>query len=553
MSVGRRFLCVAIVAACALIWENGSARAVAQEAKGAQNGDVQDLLYLAPKRPIVIRLHIRVDGQPLTEMRAAIARAIFDALDADSNGVLEGSELAGIPSTELLTAAAKGAGKKAAASPNRPNDLRKQHVTADELTAQLLPSIGNPFAIVVETGAKPAVNSAAERLKASPYGSPQSDSLEMSSLLAILDANGDGRVTLDECTRVDELFHLLDLNDDETISRTELAQVAAAKNSSRKGAPTPLSNLAGLLEPIDRQGTEEGLARKLVEKYGRTSPALAATRLGDPTPGCELDVALPKKLLERPFVALHAGSAPIEDDSIGLGAAKTDEMLLRLGPLPIELQAAESPPRPVSQTAYAKALFKRADRDNNDYLDASEFAGTNLGLGPDEFKAIDRDHNGMIFEEEWVAFMTVYQIVADHRVTLTIAGAATDPIAQFDSNGDGRLTHNEWVRALATIRSWDTNHDGEISPDEIPRRFVGTFHLGTLSPAGNQSMAPMRGMTSPPAAAAGSAPAWFQKMDRNRDGEVSLREFLGPISVFRRLDANHDGYLQPDEARQGTE
>ena len=382
---------------------------------------------------------------------------------------------------------------------------------------------------------------------------PQSDSLEMSSLLAILDANGDGRVTLDECTRVDELFHLLDLNDDETISRTEFAEVAAAKNSSRKGAPTPLSDLAGLLQPIDRQGTEEELARKLVEKYGRTSPALAATRLGDPTPRCELDVALPKKTLEKPAVALHAGSTPVNDDSIGLAAGKPDEMLLRLGPLPIELQAAESPPRPVSQAAYAKSLFKRADRDNNDYLDASEFAGTNLGLGPDEFKAIDRDHNGMIFEEEWVAFMTVYQIVADHRVTLTIAGAATDPIAQFDSNGDGRLTHNEWVRALATIRSWDTNHDGEISPDEIPRRFVGTFHLGTLSPAGNQSMAPMRGMTSRPAAAASSAPAWFQKMDRNRDGEVSLREFLGPISVFRRLDANHDGYLQPDEARQGTE
>ena len=78
MSVGRRFLCVAVVAACALIWENVSARAIAQQAKGAQNGDVQDLLYLAPKRPIVIRMHIRVDGQPLTEMRTAIARAIFD-------------------------------------------------------------------------------------------------------------------------------------------------------------------------------------------------------------------------------------------------------------------------------------------------------------------------------------------------------------------------------------------------------------------------------------------------------------------------------------------
>ena len=164
----------------------------------------------------------------------AIARAIFDSLDADSNGVLEGNELAGVPSTELLAVAAKGAGKKTVESRNRPNKPRKQRITADELTAHLLSSIGTPFAIVVETGAKSAGKSAAERLVAGRYGSSQSDSLEMSSLLAILDANGDGRVTLDECTRVDELFHLLDLNDDETISRTEMAEVAAAKNSSRK-------------------------------------------------------------------------------------------------------------------------------------------------------------------------------------------------------------------------------------------------------------------------------------------------------------------------------
>ena len=48
---------------------------------------------------------------------------------------------------------------------------------------------------------------------------------------------------------------------------------------------------------------------------------------------------------------------------------------------------------------------------------------------------------------------------------------------------------------------------------------------------------------------ASEGPVWFQKMDRNHDGEVSLREFLGPLSVFRRLDTNGDGRLDAREAQ----
>jgi len=39
----------------------------------------------------------------------------------------------------------------------------------------------------------------------------------------------------------------------------------------------------------------------------------------------------------------------------------------------------------------------------------------------------------------------------------------------------------------------------------------------------------------------GDGPAWFAKMDRNRDGDLSPREFIGPREVFRRLDVDGDG------------
>ena len=49
------------------------------------------------------------------------------------------------------------------------------------------------------------------------------------------------------------------------------------------------------------------------------------------------------------------------------------------------------------------------------------------------------------------------------------------------------------------------------------------------------------------------SPVWFSKMDRNSDGDLSPREFIGSEEDFRNLDADGDGLISSDEARQFEE
>jgi Ca2+-binding EF-hand superfamily protein len=107
--------------------------------------------------------------------------------------------------------------------------------------------------------------------------------------------------------------------------------------------------------------------------------------------------------------------------------------------------------------------------------------------------------------------------------SLALAHGAGKGLARFDRDGNGAVTRSE-MRTTEGERfdKIDTNHDGQLTADEIQ------------------------------AAHREAAAAHFAAKDTDKDGKLSRAEVAKmPDPMFARLDANHDGFLTPDELAQG--
>ena len=101
------------------------------------------------------------------------------------------------------------------------------------------------------------------------------------------------------------------------------------------------------------------------------------------------------------------------------------------------------------------------------------------------------------------------------------------------------------------IKKFDVDKDGKITRAEIPQtiRFAvsrGPNAYSLLYPRGIQRVA--IGPGGKPVVNESQGPEWFTRMDRNGDGDVTLKEFLGDEMQFRKLDANNDGFIELAEA-----
>lgn len=503
-------------------------------------------LFFGPAAPFLFDATLSAGGYETKALRSRYAAALFETLDTDGDGKLSAAEAAQIPRNGRWRANADRLQDDWQQLDASPQD---RSISLAELEQFIFEQFGPELTVEVE----PPRLSQTVRLHSE------------------LDRNGDGRVSRDEIETGFQTLWQFDFDDDETLSVAELqpyplAALEAMRQAEMQDEPPPL-----LLVQTDEE--RKSAAARMVALYGtdhdgqsRHIPleTLAAGGIReaflkrfdrDRSGGwsaAEIELYLKHGPAPLVMSATLAPSQRVElvdvspelADNLVLPESRNRRPLLRMGGVPVECVARNRLWQATDAIKLYQTRFFTSDADRNGYLDVNEFAGLQA---PAPFSAVDIDGNEQITRREIQAYFELEFLAAQSRLVAMISDRAVTLFDILDENADKRLSEREFLRGSERIKSYDATQDDALAPSELTSRYAITFtqpqvmDFRPTAASGPMSRQPIvREETS--------GPVWFRRMDRNRDGELSWREFLGPRETFDELDRDGDGWIERDEA-----
>jgi Ca2+-binding EF-hand superfamily protein len=528
--------------------------------------DAYKILYFANSRVTVMQINVIIDGQSPNQHFETCVDALLKSLDKNSDGVVTVEESRGklISAQEAKRILAID-GDAVDASPDfNPKDGK---ISRSELLAYFKRIGILPFHVTLQSRTAAVDPNSGAVI-------PQAQSGQ-AALFERLDANRDQKLSVEELGNAWAVLRKLDLDGDETISAVELQPLA----SQTRPANPAMNNAATPGIPFASVSSGESLPkiiRRLVDKYDSTDPTKSGTGTASPRnqklSPMELGITQAECAKfdvdgdgQLDFVELRQyviSADPTYGVSLNLTEGRADvtgnkddvvhnsvdgDAHLQIDSVQISVTAIPGEHAFDAMSAI-QPLFMRLDEDSNGYLERAE--ASNLLTFGATFPDLDTDQNGKLVLEEVASYLMPRMEIAQNRVELSIIEQGRTLFDILDVDRDGRLAHRE-VRSVADkLALWDSDHDGQLSEKEIPLQFWIVA---------SRAMLPNLGIRVDPAGPsprfrpqAQAGPIWFRKMDRNGDGEISRREFLGELDLFDQLDLNHDAAIELQEALRAT-
>jgi Ca2+-binding EF-hand superfamily protein len=589
---------IALIAALVLAPIIGLAPAAEQKKQKPQPvmaDDVQDLVFLGEARPVYLRLHVRVDGKSVGAAWDAFVKQLFKHLDVNGDGFLSKDEAEGVPTVDQILSGLPVSGLGAlggfGGAPSHPSfdDLdadKDGKVSLAELSTFYRKQGFLPVQFQHDTKEPNPIMMAIGGGGGEPTVGAISD-----SIFKLLDTNKDGKLSREELAAAADVLLKLDENDDEMIVPRELVPPAEPKVG---GGGFTMPNFGGgkkvatdnywvtlleypgqapalLMERMKVRYAKEKGKSLTREDLGLDEATFAKLDTnGDGvlddkelagwfkrTPDVELTLRIGGRTGDQGRVEPAGKAAPLAKQL----QTTSNYALLDLGATRIELRGNEAQ-RPDRLGGIIRqqfqAQFRQADKDGNGYIDAKEAEASPFFRGL--FKTLDRDGDGKVTEKEFLAYLDGLRDLQKRGqaacVTVVLTDQSRGLFDLLDVNRDGRLSVREMRGAVKLLDVLNLKEKGFITKGDLPKSYLLTLRRGGATRGDLDFLSALEdayGGSYEDASYedyATAGPMWFRKMDKNRDGDVSRKEFLGTDEQFRQIDTDGDGLISAEEAER---